>query len=131
MSKYGKAACLATQKVRNGSSPKDAWEDSVKAIFPEQAPSRNKSCPRCAFLGLAGAGLIIGVPPGNYTRSRDNARYAVNAAYLLRECPRLYIKANILWRCIMSNEENTEKAHNNQMDVVMALWKNDYIEHLV
>ena len=32
-----------------------------------------------------------------------------------------------MWRCIM-RKENENKKHNNQMDVVVGLWKNGDIE---
>ena len=31
-------------------------------------------------------------------------------------------------RCVMRDEENVNKKHDNQMDVVVGLWKNGDIE---
>ena len=71
MSKYGTIAVCAAKKVRegNGLCPISAWKTSAEDSFPEQTASREKSCPRNAFWGLAEEGLIRGIPPGRYTRS--------------------------------------------------------------
>ena len=92
-------------------------------MFPNQGPSRDKGCPRNAFLGLAEDGLIVGVPSGQYTRSELNKRYATRAVGLLRQ--KRHLAKNTpseLWRLVMSEECDRNKAHNNQMDVVTALW---------
>ena len=59
MSKYGTIAVCAAKKVRegNGLCPISAWKTSAEDIFPEQTASREKSCPRNAFLGLARRGF--------------------------------------------------------------------------
>ena len=64
MSKYGTIAVCAAKKVRegNGLCPISAWKTSAEEIFPEQTASREKSCPRNAFLGLAEEGLIRSSP---------------------------------------------------------------------
>ena len=91
-------------------------------MFPNQSASRDKSCPRNAFLGLAEDGLIVGVPSGQYTRSKLNKRYATRAVCLLRQKPYLANTSSELWRLVMSAEHDRNKTHNNQMDVVTALW---------
>lgn len=129
MSKYGKIACLAASSARNGMEPGMAWKKAAEKVFPDQRSSRDKGCPRCAFLGLAGEGLIVGISSGKYTDSEDNKRYALAGVALLRERPGLCDEPRVMmWRCIMHKEENENKTHNNQMDVVVGLWKNGYIE---
>ena len=126
MSQYGEAACLAAEKARNGMEPEQAWEKSVKEVA-----SQDKDCPRCAFLGLAEDGLIVGIPSGSYTRSRDNKRYAIEGVKLLRKEPDLCDNRSEMWRRIMRNEPDKNKTPNNQMEVVAALWKNGDIKDSV
>ena len=76
--------------------------------------------PQVRILGLAEDGLIRGVPRGNYTNSSLNKWYAVEAVKLLRTSPCL--TESELWSCVMRNQPN-KVSHNNQMDVVLALWK--------
>ena len=122
MSKYGEVARLAAKAARNGAAPQQAWKDEAKAKFPHQSASRDKGCPRNAFLGLAEDGLIVGVPSGQYTRSKLNKRYATRAVDLLRQKPHLANTPSELWRLVMSTERDRNKTHNHQMDVVTALW---------
>lgn len=121
MSNYGELAKLAASIARQGKSPVEAWEASALKIFPTKKSSREKDCPRCAFLGLAEEGVIKGVPPGSYTRSKDNKRYALAAFDLLRTDPSIAGNTDKMWQTIMAG---TEKQHNEQMCVVSALWQN-------
>ena len=130
MSQYGKVACLAAKRARNVMEPEQAWKESAKEVFPDKPPSRNKVCPRCAFLGLAEDGLIVGIPSGSYTNSRDNKRYAVEGIKLLRKEPNLCDCPSKMWDRIMGIM-GKNKTHNNQMEVVAALWKNGDIKDSV
>lgn len=121
MSKYGDVARKAVTKARKGINPLDAWKQSATELFPTQKASRNKGCPRCAFLGLAEDGLLQGVPSGNYTHSRDNKRYAVGALELLRQKPELAGNIPEIWRRVSGGN----KKHNGQIDVVVALWRSN------
>ena len=119
--KYGQVALLAVGRSLSGSpNPKDHWELSTEVVFPNSPTSQRKSCPKGAFLGLCEAGLVKGISAGNYTKSKDNKRYAITAVELLRvgNAPP---EPRALWDAVMSGER---KAHNSQMDIVMALWKN-------
>ena len=75
MTKYGEVACMVADDARGG-APKDAWRRAAER-------------PRCAFLGLAEEGLVVGIPQGKYTNSADNKRYAIRAVELLRAQPHL------------------------------------------
>jgi hypothetical protein len=55
--------------------------------------------------------------------SKDNKAYAVDAARLLLKGTRKW-SVSELWRAVT---DDPEKAHNSQMDVVLALWKNGLI----
>ena len=128
MSKYGEVACMAADDARGGGAPKDAWRRAAKRIFPNQKSSQDKGCPRCAFLGLAEEGLVVGIPRGKYTNSADNKRYAIQALKLLRDEPSLCDASGRLWRLVVQEERDPNKVHNNQMDVVVGLWQNGDID---
>ncbi len=64
-----------------------------------------------------------GIPAGHYAASADNKSYVVRAAELLSE-GELNWSTNALWRAV---EDDPAKMHNSQMDIVLALWKNDLI----
>ncbi|MCH8479711.1 MAG: hypothetical protein LAT56_17495 [Wenzhouxiangella sp.] len=126
MGKYGKAAIRARELLRAGSTtdPAVAWKMAVREIFPNSLSSQEKGCPRGAFLGLCADGLVSGIPSGEYTRSKDNRRYAREAVELLRKTPSLANTPDKLWNKVMRGEEKTE---NSQMDVAISLWQDGAI----
>ena len=126
MGKYGDAAIEATTFLLTGkeNSPLEAWASAVRAIFPKSISSQRKGCPKTAYLGLCEEGLIRGVPPGKYTRASGNKSYAISAVKLLRKEPALAGNKEMLWSKVMRGER---KRPNNQMDVVIALWKRGLI----
>ena len=127
MSKYGKTACCAAKKARNGVDPREAWRRAAEMIFPDQnqKSSRQKSCPRCAFLGLASAGFIVGVPSGEYTTSQCSKEHAIAGVNLLRDESSLCTNPSEMWHRIDCDKPDT---HNQQMHVVASLWKGDHIK---
>ena len=126
MGKYGDAAIKANKVLLAGlaKSPSEAWSYAVKEIFPLSVSLQNKGCPRTTYLGLCEEGLIKGVPPGKYTRSSKNRGYAIDAVKLLKEEPVLADDPELLWSKVVRGER---KVSNNQMDVAIALWKEDMI----
>jgi hypothetical protein len=120
--RYGEAA-LKAARDSSGTSPANRWESALETLYPTSPSARNKSCPRGPFLGLCEEGLVKGIPAGNYTASKDNKAYAVQAAALLTEGSRKW-SIGELWRAV---SPDPEKAHNSQVDVVLALWKNGLI----
>lgn len=120
MSKYGQVAKNAAGLARAGTDPVDAWKRAAQQIFPTQKASRDKGCPKCAFLGLAEDGIIKGITKGSYTKSADNKYYAVSAVDQLRANPNLVNDKATLWRLVSGGA----KQHNGQLDVVIDLWKN-------
>lgn len=126
MNKYGEAAIKAVELFESGTNmdPRDAWELIANDLFADSPSCRVKGCPKSAFLGLCEEGLVRGIPKGSYTRSQKNKSYALKAIELLKESPDLSSNPNKLWKEIISEP----KAHNSQMDVVVALWKNGLIE---
>ena len=117
--RYGEAALIAARDSA-GSSPVKRWQSAVERVYPTSVSAQKKGCPRGAFLGLCEDGLVKGIPAGQYTTSKDNKAYAVQAAALLSEGTRKW-SIGELWRAV---SDDPEKAHNSQMDVVLALWKN-------
>ncbi|MGI4855272.1 MAG: DUF6979 family protein, partial [Janthinobacterium lividum] len=116
--KYGEAALLAAgHEFVASADPESRWRSAMDRVYPTSATSRKKDSPRGAFLGLCEEGLVRNIPAGRYTASKDNKVYAVKAAELLKQGMQ---KPNVtdLWRAVAS----PEKAHNSQMDVVLALW---------
>lgn len=121
MSKYAELVTEAAAVIRKGTPVGEARELVAHQIFPNQPASRAKGCPKCAFLGFAEEALIKGVPGGNYTKSQSNKAYATKALSLLRRNPTLADASEALWQQVM---EGNEKQHNQQMNVVIGLWKN-------
>jgi hypothetical protein len=95
----------------------------MATLYPTSPAARKKGSPRGAFLGLCEEGLVKGIPPGHYTASADNKSYAVRAVALLTEGKQTW-STSTLWRAV---EDDPERTHNGQMDIVLALWKNDLI----
>ena len=106
-----------------GASPVKRWQSAMEKVYPTSVSAQKKGCPRGAFLGLCEEGLVRGIPPGQYTTSKDDKAYAVQAAALLTEGAQKW-SISELWRAV---SPDPEKAHNSQMDVVLALWKNGLI----
>jgi len=104
-------------------NPVARWESAMKRLYPTSPTARKKGCPRGAFLGLCEEGLVKGIPAGHYTASKDNKAYAVRAAALLTEGTQSW-STSALWQAVTNDPAKT---HNSQMDIVMALWKNDLI----
>jgi hypothetical protein len=122
--RYGEAALMATQQGHSGDlNPIARWESAMEKLYPTSMAARKKSCPRGAFLGLCEEGLVKGIPAGRYTASKDNKAYAVRAVALLTEGTQHW-STSALWRAVT---DGAEKAHNSQMDIVLALWNNDLI----
>ena len=120
--KYGECAIRSVHLITHkGYSPTDAWEEITINAFGRGSSSQKKGCPRGAFLGLCSNGDIKGVPGDNYTKSILNKEYAVRAARFLRSDPKLASNPGLLWQRVIGTKN---KQHNNQLDVVLALWNN-------
>ncbi len=121
--RYGEAALMAVRQSTAEADPAARWESAMEALYPTSPAARKKSAPRAAFLGLCEEGLVKGIPAGAYKAPRLDKAYAVRAVSLLTQATeRLSIGA--LWRAVTGN---VDKEHNSQMDVVLALWNNDFI----
>jgi hypothetical protein len=121
--KYGEAALLAAgDELAPGLSVESRWNSAMHRVYPTSATSRKKTSPRGAFLGLCEEGLVKDIPAGKYSATKDNKDYAVNAVALLIAGTQRATVTD-LWRAVAS----PDKPHDSQMDVVLALWKNDRI----
>ena len=118
--KYGLAAVAATKYIlqNKNTPPEEAWGKSISEVFPESKSSREKGCPRNAYLGLCENGLIKGIPSGNYTNSQLNKEYAITAHNIIKSDTNTNVTASALWNSVIYNEK---KSHNSQMNAVMAL----------
>ena len=129
--KYGKAAIRATKLVCDHKiAPREAWYAACEEQFSErQKAAIRKSCPSGAYLGLCEEGKINGVPVGNYTRSRLNKKYALEAVEILRSCQSLESDKPRLWEKVLK-KAGVKKAisHNYQLHVVLALWREGFIK---
>jgi len=121
--RYGEAALMAARGSSARTHPVARWDSAMERLYPTSPTARKKGCPRGAFLGLCEEGLVKGIPAGNYTASTDNKAYALRAAALLTKGTRSW-SISELWRAVTNDPEKT---HNSQMDIVLALWKNDLI----
>ena len=118
MGKYGRAAIRARDLYISGIArdPVEAWKRATSEVFSTPA-ARDKGCPKSTFLGLCEEGLVWGVARGEYTKSRDNKKYALAAVALLKSNPSLASDQDSLW-----SQVGEKKKPNSQMDVVIALW---------
>jgi len=129
MSLYGSVAVRATQLFLHESfdgSLAEAWAGAVREFYPTSEDSQEKGCPRGAYLGICEAGIVVDVPAGDYTQSRKNKAYAIAAVQLLVKNEALADAGPVaLWHRVMGN---SDKRHNSQMDVVLALWEHRLID---
>ncbi len=119
--KYGLTAIKA---VEIGGHPKEAQQKAVekhcKTIY-----TREKGCPKIAFLGLCEEGFVKKIKKGKYTRpykgdQSPNKKHAIEAYNLLKEKPEYAdLKPKELWGKLNLGT----KSYNYQMDVVLGLWK--------
>lgn len=120
--KYGQVALIASSNLKDN-SPKKAWELATLKIFPNSQSSRKKNCPRSTFLGLCEEGLIQDSKPGHYLTRKTNKEYALNAIQILKS-EQKFTSGNDLWKKALNGKV---VKYNYQMDVVLALWKNNRI----
>ncbi|CAM1346384.1 DUF6979 family protein [Tenacibaculum crassostreae] len=128
MKNYNKYGSVAKEASEIGKNPVDSWEQVVSKYFSSES-SRQKACPRNAFLGLCEAGLVKGIKVSVYLKSKNenlNKKYAIAAVEKLKENPN--VSKNELWDQVRERLALGEKTHNSQMDVVLALWQNNLIK---
>jgi hypothetical protein len=107
LGKYGQVAVKAAKYVQDGYEAHSAWTKASCEVFILGSASQLKGCPKSSFLGLYGS-------------EGKNAEYAKLALEYLKSNPDNDVTPGELWSIIM---EGTHKKHNQQMDVVLALYK--------
>jgi hypothetical protein len=127
MGKYGESAIRAVGFIADHSStnPEDAWKRATAIVFADSQSSRDKTCPRGAFLGLCDVGAVAHVPPGAYTDSVENKAYAIRALDALRSNPELADHGAELWRIAVRDQPISR---NGQIDVLLGLWQSGLIK---
>ena len=122
--RYGEAALLAVRMETYGKAltPLDRWNEAIRKLYPTSPTAQRKGSPRNAFLSLCEAGLVKGINPGQYAPSNKHKAYAIRAVSLL--AAGTHKTVNALWAEVTDGEDIP---HGSQMDVVLALWKNDLI----
>jgi hypothetical protein len=119
MGRYGVVAVKAVNNYQtNEITPRDAWELAAHEVFTSKS-SRDKGCPRSAFLVLCEEGLVISIPSGKYCNAKENKIYVLKAVDLLKKSPTTKYDETTLWQAVMGDEK---KKYNQQMDVVLSLW---------
>lgn len=111
---YGLVAVRAYEYMKKGLTPEQAWyKASCEQFLPHSPESQKKGCPRNAFLGL----FLKNV-------NSKNATYARNALDILRRNRNKNYSKKELWSLVV---DESNKTHNSQMDVVLALWNKKLI----
>jgi len=127
MGKYGQIAIEAARLAQKTKDPDEAWEVVSSKIFGKGTPSQLKGCPKSTFLGLCSEGKLKEIPAGNYTKSKKNKIYGLKALELLSKNTS-FLDPNELWNKVLrAAGEDVTKQHNEQMDVVLELYKNNLL----
>ena len=126
MGGFGRTAIRARELFvsRKVYDPKEAWNVASQKILTSLS-TQKKVCPRCAFLGLCEEGMVKGIPEGSYTDSVEDKKYALQGVKALKKDPTLAFNKSALWRVAT---EGKDIAHNQQMDVVVELWKKELLD---
>jgi hypothetical protein len=119
MNKYGEVTVQAGNLLAKnpGLAPREAWDRAGAVVFPNSPSSRQKGCPKAAFLTLCELGAFAAPPGVRYTSSESNRTYVIRAAAVLRFRPELRNDLLTLWEIAT---EGSGIQHNSQLDVLMA-----------
>ena len=121
MACFGCVAVVAAKLCENNIDPCKAWDTACKK-FSLSDSMQKKDCPKNTFLGLCSDGWIKNVPNGGYTKSVKNKSYGIAAVQWLIAHKDSPTSPAILWNAI-----GHPCKHNQQMNVVVALWENNFI----
>jgi hypothetical protein len=102
-------------------TPAQAWDEAAKKLSGKARSSYAKT----TFLGLCEAGLVKGVPPGDYAdRSGDMARYAARMIEMLVEDDEWEYDPQELF----AKATEGKVQEQGQVDVVFGLWNHGLID---
>lgn len=134
MGQYGEAAVRAVRflhDLASSISTEDKWkeaiEDAWKEALKNKKPSiREKNCPKRTFIALCESGIVVDVPPGKYNKRPTTEQIRQEN---LTAINRLVVEPDLAKypRSLWEKTGHTEK-HNDEMDVITALWLNDLID---
>ena len=127
MGKYGQIAVVSAKLAQITDDPERAWDLICGHVFGRESSGHLKGCPKGTFLGLCSAGKIVNIPKGDYTESKKNKNYALEAVKILPTLPELFDMKELWEDVLKASGENLDKQHNEQMDVVMMLWEEGLI----
>jgi hypothetical protein len=73
MNQFGKTAIRAVELFisRKVNTPEEAWREATNEVIDSRS-SRDKCCPKNAFLALCSEGTVKGIPVGDYTSSEKS-----------------------------------------------------------
>lgn len=121
MNSYAIITQLAIDKIELLKyGPVRAWQESANEVYPSNKDAREKSCPKCTFLGLCEEGYVKDVSKGDYTTSIKNKAYAIASLDFIKIKPAL--SSNELWLKL-----DIDIPHDAQMDVVIALYNKGFL----
>ena len=122
--RYGEAALLAARQAAAANlRPARSWEQAMEKLYATSPVAQKLASPRTAFLALCEAGLVKGIPAGEYADVKDKRAYAARAVALLVEGAQRWSLSE-LWHAVTGGDGTK---HGSQMDIVLALWNNDLI----
>jgi hypothetical protein len=119
---FGRTAVKAVGYARRPEyEPMDAWNKAAAEEIGNEN-TRDKICPRSAFLCLCEAGLVDGV---SIRKAGERKQYARIAVDRLRSDPQLSgLSPNALWTRTIGEH----RSHQSEMNVVLALWNQGFIK---
>jgi hypothetical protein len=104
------------------------YSDKIASQVPKYSKAtKTKECPKETFLALCETGAVLGIPPGIYCRSEDNRKYALTALTILRKNCNYHYSPTELWQEVCQQLGILSKEHNQQMDIVLALWNEGFL----
>ncbi|MFC4640012.1 nucleotide pyrophosphohydrolase [Deinococcus hohokamensis] len=123
MTVYERMTVRAVQLLAGGLAPGEAWKQAG-LVEAEAHGTRNKPCPRSAFVSLAEHGHIQGYSAAPTRPLTQNAAYCLTGAALLVERPELATSRTRLWEAIRERTGVSRQGQNGVVDVLLALHRN-------
>ncbi|MHA8093799.1 DUF6979 family protein [Aquirufa lenticrescens] len=116
---------LESQENLNSKIILDAWKQSLV----ENNKNYLKGCPKNAFTSIILNNHVKFENQKNIDLDTDSKEYEYcrEALNILRNNPHTSLKPLELWKRVLNNL-NLTRSHQGEMDVVMALWKNNKIK---
>lgn len=120
MGDYRETARTARDYVLSkGMDPVSAWKEAATKTIGSPAMAK-RAPPRATFVALCEAGLVKGVPPGEYAdKLGDHKAYAVRMVELLRDDPFAVDEPDWLFTDATGGKKLQDEG---QTDVVLGLW---------